>query len=101
MICSTRLIYDRQLRFEHLHWEWLVERLVELLEQEYDLRSRHLSRTLEQLRRDQLGFARLCDATWSGMVTSDRGFRESNCDGIVLRLDNGDKLNYCVTPEPM
>jgi hypothetical protein len=35
------------------------------------------------------------------MVTSDRGFRESNCDGIVLRLDNGDKLNYCVTPQPI
>ena len=37
------------------------------------------------------------------MVTSDRGFRESNCDDIVLRLDNGDKVNYmyCVTPQPI
>eukprot|EP01043_Picozoa_sp_COSAG02_P113186 COSAG02_NODE_49426_length_327_cov_0.491228_1_plen_82_part_01 len=47
--------------------------------------------------------SRLCDATRSGMVTSDRGFRESNCDDIVLRLDNGDKVNYmyCVTPQPI
>lgn len=52
--------------------------------------------TLERLRREQLELTRLSDAVRSDMVVTDRGSRESNRDDIVLRLDNGDKLNYCV-----
>ena len=98
LFCSNEFIYDWE--FQVCHWELDVKRLIDLLAKECDSKSRSLPR-LEQLLRERLELARLDDALRNEVVASDRGSRKPNRDDIFLRLDNGDKLNYCITPQPI
>ena len=77
-----------------------TELLIQLLEKESVSKSKAIPR-LEPVLREQLELVRLGDALSTEFVTSDRGSSRSNRDNIVLRLDVGGKLNYCITPQPI
>ena len=106
LFCSNEWLYDWEFRLCHAFLEEArgleldVKRLMDLLAKECDSKSRSLP-LLEQLLREQLELARLDDALRTDVVASDRGSRKPNCDDIFMRLDNGDKLNYCITPQPI
>ena len=88
---------------ERVEVEIVIMRLIELLKIELDKRSVVICDTRQKLAdytAERLAVVRISHAVHDKRVGCVRGSDWSN-DDVILRLDNGNCDNYCITPEPI